>query len=569
MKNAIYILFLLTSVLSADNVWERIVDLRGQWRFNLGDDLTWADGDYDDSAWEKIFAPAKWEDEGFPGYDGYAWYRTDFQIDKKHENRHVYVRLWQIDDVDEVYINGHLIGFYGSFPPDYVAAYAANRIYRIPVEYINFDKDNNLAVRVYDDRRSGGILRGLIGIYVRSEELEPEIPLEGLWHFMQGDNLEWKELNLSETDWKNIMVPAHWEVQGFKDYDGFAWYRKKVIVPEKLRGQDLIIFLGKIDDVDEFFFNGSLVGQTGSILEAERRTEGGEEYKKWRAYPLNSDNINYGSDNLIAVRIYDIWGNGGIYKGPIGIMTREKYDSWRSVTDDDGLSSSTTLIIRVLPPAPKNLNEFSVWPGTKQDIQFLWNNDVTSNAIESQNDAKISNVGEMIIGNGAYLGKNINDNLLKACQKSNQLTIEGVITISKMDQSGPARIISFSKDSGRRNFTLGQEGEYIVMRLRTPRTGVNGLNPQVSVCQITPNEPMHIVVSYYPGNLYCYLNGKLVYQGSDIKGDFRNWEACSLIFGDEITGDRNWVGKIKNISIYSRFIGPEEAALKYNLFRTD
>jgi hypothetical protein len=234
-----------------------------------------------------------------------------------------------------------------------------------------------------------------------------------------------------------------------------------------------------------------------------------------------------------------------------------------TVTDDEGLSSSTALAVSVLPAAPKNLTKFSTWPGSKSDMQFIWQNDKKSKMIEARDDAKINDAGEMIIGNGAFLAQDINDQLLRACQKANQLTIEGIITISKMDQAGPARIISFSKDSGNRNFTVGQEGKNIVMRLRTPRTGMNGMNPQVSVCEITPNEPMHIIVSYYPDNLYCYLNGKLVYQGSDVKGDFSNWEACSLIFGDEITGDRNWVGQIKNVSIYSRFVGPEEAELKY------
>jgi hypothetical protein len=335
MKNTLFILFLLISVLPADDVWERIVDLRGQWGFNLGDDRSWADRDFDDSAWEKIFTPGRWEDEGYPGYDGYAWYRKDFQLNINYKNRHVYVRLWQIDDVDEVYINGHLIGFNGSFPPDYVAAYRVDRIYRIPAEYLNFDKKNIIAVRVYDGQGGGGILRERIGIYVRSEELQPEIALEGLWRFKQGDNLDWKEFNFSDTGWQNIMVPAYWETQGIMDYDGFAWYRKKVIIPEKFRGQNLIIFLGKIDNVDEVYFNGSLVGQTGSILEAQHRTKGGDNYKKWRVYPLNSGNINYNAENLIAVRMYDIWSSGGIYAGPIGMMTHKKYEQWRSIIYDE------------------------------------------------------------------------------------------------------------------------------------------------------------------------------------------------------------------------------------------
>jgi len=238
-----------------------------------------------------------------------------------------------------------------------------------------------------------------------------------------------------------------------------------------------------------------------------------------------------------------------------------------TVTDDDGLSASTALAVTVLPPAPKDLSDFPTWPGSKSYMQFIWQNDKEFNTIEARDDAKINDDGEMVIGKGAYVARDINDKLLRACQKTNQVTIEGTITISKMDQAGPARIISFSKNSNIRNFTLGQENENIVMRLRTPHTGANGMNPQVSVCKITPNEPMHIVISYYPGNLYCYLNGKLVYQGSDVDGDFSNWEPCHLIFGDEYSGGRNWAGKIKNVSIYNRFVGREEAEYKYKLLK--
>ncbi len=242
-----------------------------------------------------------------------------------------------------------------------------------------------------------------------------------------------------------------------------------------------------------------------------------------------------------------------------------RYPVTLTVTDEDGMSASTALAITVLPAAPQNLYTFKTWPGSEDHLQYIWKNETESGALEVRGKAKVYSSGELEIGEGAFLAQGVNEELQRACQQTNQLTIEAVVTVSKTDQSGPARIISFSKDTARRNFTLGQEGEQIVMRLRTPRTGLNGQNPQVSVCPISPDESMHIVVSYYPGNLYCYLNGDLIYQGSEVLGDFSNWEPCSLIFGDEYSGDRNWTGKISNIAIYNRFVGPEEAVYKHRL----
>ncbi len=35
--------------------------------------------DFDDSKWDKITVPSSWENQGFRGYNGYAWYRVSFE----------------------------------------------------------------------------------------------------------------------------------------------------------------------------------------------------------------------------------------------------------------------------------------------------------------------------------------------------------------------------------------------------------------------------------------------------------------------------------------------------------
>ncbi|MEJ6559460.1 MAG: hypothetical protein QNK61_12320, partial [Akkermansiaceae bacterium] len=65
--------------------------------------------------------------------------------------------------------------------------------------------------------------------------------------------------------------------------------------------------------------------------------------------------------------------------------------------------------------------------------------------------------------------------LTAALKKSNALTLSAWITPAKIDQSGPARIFTISKDSVNRNLTLGQDGNKISVRLRTSGTSANGL----------------------------------------------------------------------------------------------
>ena len=48
-------------------------------------------------------------------------------------------------------------------------------------------------------------------------------------------------------------------------------------------------------------------------------------------------------------------------------------------------------------------------------------------------------------------------------------------------QRGPARIVSISADAERRNVTLGQEKDALIIRLRTPAGGENGQKPELLV----------------------------------------------------------------------------------------
>lgn len=102
---------------------------------------------------EDIYVPASWNDEGFSNYAGFAWYRTSFMIDFQPDEP-LFLELGRIDDSDEVYINGKLIGSTGGMPPNYFTGYNINRLYLIPTEYLVKGKENVIAVRVYDE---GGV----------------------------------------------------------------------------------------------------------------------------------------------------------------------------------------------------------------------------------------------------------------------------------------------------------------------------------------------------------------------------------------------------------------------------
>ncbi len=332
---------IITASLSAESSsGEKKVSLRGNWKFALGDNTLFSDPRYNDSHWEEIYVPSAWNNEGFRNYNGYAWYRkkVDISFDPKEL---LYLELGRIDDSDEVYVNGHLIGSSGGFPPNYFTAYDVPRSYYIPAEYLNESKGNVIAVRVYDEGGEGGILGRNVGIYSYETYAENGFALYGNWKFHLLDNMDWAGENFNDSDWENIIAPSNWERQGFHDYDGFAWYRKRFALPAGFKTNDLVLLLGKIDDMDEVFINGEKVGHTGNI---ESKWVRGEEWQKPRNYFIPDNLLRSGAENVIAVRVYDHEGNGGIFEGPLTLIPRTEYKQFSKKYHDNNSFSWWSLL---------------------------------------------------------------------------------------------------------------------------------------------------------------------------------------------------------------------------------
>ena len=308
---------------------QMVEDLRGTWKFQIGDNMAWAEPSFNDAKWDDIYAPSAWENEGYPGYDGYAWYRKQFVAKEEWRGKVLSLHMGTIDDVDEVYVNGIFIGFGGQFPPHYQSEYGWNRVYLLPARCLKFGERNVVAVRVYDGGLAGGITGGKIGVYQLIDPLRAEQSLSGTWKVKIGDDDSWREAGLDESSWKEVTVPAYWETQGMKDYDGFAWYRVHFRPLSLLDGMRLILLLGKIDDIDETYLNGERIGRTGTMHSNPDRIRTSNEYNELRAYTIPAGLLKFGEDNVIAVRVYDAWLHGGIYDEPIGLVTREAYLDWK------------------------------------------------------------------------------------------------------------------------------------------------------------------------------------------------------------------------------------------------
>ncbi len=236
---------------------------------------------------------------------------------------------------------------------------------------------------------------------------------------------------------------------------------------------------------------------------------------------------------------------------------------------------------QVAPPKPEfvKVDLDDLWPGNHDGLQFVWHHAAATNQIiapegkptricrvDLAGKARYGRFHELLLGNGAATTQDAGPQITQACKASNELTVEATFTPANDTQHGPARIVSLSTDSTHRNFTLGQERDRLVMRLRTPSTGDNGTDPSVTFGHVEPGKTYHVIVTYQRGHTWCYVDGEQVVHTEAVQGDFSNWTEQALILGDEVTGDRDWNGRLEGVAIYNRAVSPTEAADRYKLY---
>ncbi len=176
----------------------------------------------------------------------------------------------------------------------------------------------------------------MFSIRLQAQKKNENVNLDVSWRFIKGDNLAYASPGYNDTEWKTIPVDRIWEASGYEPYDGYAWYRMKVVIPSALRDNSnlkdsLRIYLGKINNFDQSFLNGSLIGINGKNATAgtvpdtmfKKAPQGLWDVKRLYTLSVSDPRIKWDQENVIAVRVFDEGGQGGMYTGDQAIaMTR-------------------------------------------------------------------------------------------------------------------------------------------------------------------------------------------------------------------------------------------------------
>ena len=154
--------------------------------------------------------------------------------------------------------------------------------------------------------------------------------------------------------------------------------------------------------------------------------------------------------------------------------------------------------------------------------------------------------------------------LTQKIKRSNAVTIEAWVQPSREKQSGPARIVTLSKDSTNRNFTLGQDGNKVDVRLRSLETSSNGLPSLAAQAGSFNTQLTHLIYTRdREGQARIWLNGKIS-ASRKMTGRLSNWHrAMRLALGNEINKARPWLGTYHLVAVYHRALSEKEVQQNY------
>ena len=173
MKKILFTILALTSMtMAAQELKFRVA------KFKMGDDPSFSSVSLDDSKWETLSVCKTWDAQGKHVDAATGWYRfhvllTKSMIESSDMKEVVQFALGGIDDADETYLNGELIGKTGQFPEDnggYRSQWSKPRVYNVKLDskHIRWEQDNVLAVRCYSGGHPGGMFQGPVIVKVPS-----------------------------------------------------------------------------------------------------------------------------------------------------------------------------------------------------------------------------------------------------------------------------------------------------------------------------------------------------------------------------------------------------------------
>lgn len=139
----------------------------------------------------------------------------------------------------------------------------------------------------------------------------------------------------------------------------------------------------------------------------------------------------------------------------------------------------------------------------------------------------------------------------KSAKRAESLELSLELQPQSSTQSGPARILTISEDIYDRNLMLAQDGDDLVLRLRSEDTNSNGVLDGHPVARVEDvlqaGRWVSIDIGIHPGRLTIAIDGRLELEAALPPAVLATWNSSfGLALGNEMTCNRPWLGEIRN-----------------------
>ncbi|RMD85823.1 MAG: hypothetical protein D6813_15725, partial [Calditrichaeota bacterium] len=309
--------FFMATILSDQ---DEVLDISRAWKIqpdpqDTGETHGWFRLNFNDKDWQVIDAGRTLEQEGLENFQGTLWYRKIFQLPKTWQGKTVYLAIGGIKNAYKCFLNGELLA-------EYSGEIAESRVL-IALKKLNFNMPNILAFKVHCEDHYGGLVHRPYALALNRESLGGLVyPLYHNWKFKcdphnQGIKEGWSSPDLSDEDWHILQAGKSWEEQGFENYDGIGWFRKTFRLPDFWGEEPVHFIFGGVDDEYELFVNGKKVAKFG-----DRHRD-----HSVHATTTMTDITPYirrQALNVVALRVVDWGGGGGLTRLPVQIVSLKK-----------------------------------------------------------------------------------------------------------------------------------------------------------------------------------------------------------------------------------------------------
>jgi hypothetical protein len=220
------------------------------------------------------------------------------------------------------------------------------------------------------------------------------------------------------------------------------------------------------------------------------------------------------------------------------------------------------------------------WPGAGEPPVFVFATEGAPNlgrdvdtgrersfAVVPRGRARYDAYGALrVVTGGSYEAENLPAGFARAFRDAGAVTVEATVWPTSDESRDPLRILSLSHDERSQNLSLSQHGRHAEVRIRTS-VGGDKRQTAESFGQLAAGKATHLIVSYRPGRLVAYQDGRRLVDTDAVQGDLRDWrDGPRLVFGADPDGGRDFPGTVEGIALYPRFFEADEAAAHANAY---